>query len=593
MSDSEAVGPALQKEETANDGLGKVASPPNKESTSDFFYCWVERDKLLERTQIVHAECEHPGEDGLPRPVTYVGLVEEVYRQSRQKDMGEEYDRYDGSLSGREPPFRSEGFSFARVITLRTDPVVHAPPNEECTVKLGGAVEAAIGYGLDRMPHENKLNVGRLRNGGTKFAGPAVIDTAYLLGENGGHLNVNGIAGMGTKSSFLLHVNKMLLDWAARSGGAGDLQRTQIVPIIFNVKNFDLFWIDRWNKGWNAERRDEWKGLGVEEPVPFKHVQFFASREAGKETPVDTGRDDVKPYSWGLEDVIEKGLFRYLFAEEDVGNANFSALVGSIEETLTDETPAGLRLRRGEDFPTTFDGLADWIKNKASTHELGDPHPGTKAGLVRRLRALLIDADGVLRRKEPKGSPLVMPGSAEGPIVIDLNGASDEKSKRFVVATVFHQLVQKRSSRATQGLRYVVTLDELNRFAPRDGGDAITRMIERVAAEMRSQGIILLGAQQEASRVKPRVIENCAVKAVGRSGTVEMSADVWRFLDKSSKKQAEQLQQDEKLLMLPGFRAPMLAKIPFPPWALRREEAIEVDPTGAPIVRKSLTARAI
>ena len=53
---------------------------------------------------------------------------------------------------------------------------------------------------------------------------------------------------------------------------------------------------------------------------------------------------------------------------------------------------------------------------------------------------------------------------------------------------------------------YLVTLDELNRFAPHGSKDAITQLIERVAAEMRSQGIILLGAQQNASLVSSRVI---------------------------------------------------------------------------------------
>ena len=33
--------------------LGKVAAPPNKESTSEYFYFWAERGKLCERTQIV------------------------------------------------------------------------------------------------------------------------------------------------------------------------------------------------------------------------------------------------------------------------------------------------------------------------------------------------------------------------------------------------------------------------------------------------------------------------------------------------------------------------------------------------------------
>ena len=48
------------------------------------------------------------------------------------------------------------------------------------------------------------------------IAGRAAIDLDFLLGKNGGHLNVNGIAGLGTKSTLLLHVNWLLLREAAR-----------------------------------------------------------------------------------------------------------------------------------------------------------------------------------------------------------------------------------------------------------------------------------------------------------------------------------------------------------------------------------------
>src|SRR5207248_657313 len=94
-------------------------------------------------------------------------------------------------------------------------------------------------------------------NGGTPFAGPATIDLDYLLGENGGHLNVNGIAGLGAKTSFLLHVNAMLLCEAERQIaelGINHPARIQIVPIIFNVKNYDLFFIDHWGRGWDRQK---------------------------------------------------------------------------------------------------------------------------------------------------------------------------------------------------------------------------------------------------------------------------------------------------------------------------------------------------
>jgi uncharacterized protein len=91
------------------EAIGKVAAPPNKESSSEFFYFWIARGKLVERTQIVSTSSVLGG-----TTVEFVGLVDEVYRQSRQSNMGEEIDRHDASTDpGSEPPFASAGFSYA------------------------------------------------------------------------------------------------------------------------------------------------------------------------------------------------------------------------------------------------------------------------------------------------------------------------------------------------------------------------------------------------------------------------------------------------------------------------------------------------
>jgi len=585
---SELNHPEIKREEAQR--LGKVAAPPNKESTSGFFYFWTEKGKRVERTQIVTTSSVLGD-----RPVKFVGRIEEVYRQSRQRDMGEEVDRFDAD-SGMTPPFASAGFTYAKVTILRTEPVTHAPPTEESTVYLGGKQEAEKGYGIDRIKEENKLRLGLIRNGGVEFAGPAVIDLAYLLGENGGHLNVNGIAGLGAKSSFLLHVNYLLLrEVSERAQKLPSKQgRLQLVPIIFNVKNYDLFFIDAWSKEWNAKSAEalpEWKSIGIDYPAPFTKVKFFAPQLKDEANPVNVGRTDnaVKPYSWSLSDIIEQRLFRFLFSEDDIYDANFGGLVGEVEEYLTREVHGEPKLCAADKDGTlhgTFRELLDWFRKVKENGSLfGDHAPQTKGKFLRRLKYIVQEGDGVLRRTDPKGNPLVLPKSGvDGPIVIDLFGIRLTPSlQRFVVAAVFHQLVLNRSGNTTDGLRYVVTLDELNRFAPKNTSDPITQQIEQIAAEMRSQGVILLGAQQQASLVSPKVIENAGIRAVGRSGPLELSAEVWKILEPADRLQAAQIQADEKLLLQPSFRAPMLAKIPYPPWALKKEDMDTVVRGGAPV----------
>jgi DNA helicase HerA-like ATPase len=569
--------PSTESEVLGVTPLGRVAAPPECESTSGMFYFWVDRKQSVERTQIVTTSSNVAG-----RTVRFVGIVQEVYRRSRQKDIGEESARFDSRTSER-PPFDSEGVTYAEVAILRTDPVAHTPPTEESAVYLATPSEAAHGYGLDRMGQ--RLDVGLLRNGGTQFAGRAAIDLDFLLGKNGGHLNVNGIAGLATKSTLLLIVNWLLLREALRQKEAAPSgPRLQIVPIVFNVKNFDLFFLDRWNTNFlkvQATNRADWNELGVDDPRPFEKIEFYAPQLKGLTTPATTGRasSDVKPYSWSLSDIIEQRLFKFLFSEEDVYEPNFGGLVGELEEWLTNETPAGAKLRTTADAPQTFQELLDWFKQrKGDPAFFGDAHAGTKGKLLRRLKYVVQEGDGVLRRNDSKGNPLPIPAAGvDGPIVIDLFALNGTPSlQRFVVAAVLHKIIEYRSGKQVAGLRYLITLDELNRFAPKGGTDPITQQVERVAAEMRSQGVILLGAQQQASLVSPRVIENAAVRAVGRSGTLELGQDVWRFLGPSARSASAQLQPDEKLLYQPSFREPMLAKIPFPPFALSESDAAPV-----------------
>jgi DNA helicase HerA-like ATPase len=564
--------------------LGRVAAPPEHECTSSTFYFWVDQACTVERTQIVTTSCLLAG-----RTVNFVGIVQEVYRRSRQKDIGEEAARFD-SRSGVRPPFDSEGVTYAEVAILRTDPVAHTPPTEESEVYLASAADAAKGFGVDKM--KDKLDIGLLRNGGTQFAGRACIDLAFLLGENGGHLNVNGIAGLGTKSTLLLSMNWLLLREAARQKKDHPSGRNplQVVPVIFNVKNFDLFFIDRWNTSFkgvnNAEHLKNWRDLGVDDPAPFKNPKFLAPQSKTTELPVGVGGRDantVTAYSWSLADVIRQGLFKFLFSEDEIGTANLGGLVGEVEEWLTSGTSDDPKLRTTDGAPKTFQELLDWFKeNKKDKEFFGDFLAGTKGSFYRRLKYVVMEGEGVLRRKEAQGKPLLIPNCGQdSPTVIDLYGLVATPSlQRFVVAAVFDQIQKTQSKAQVKNLKFLITLDELNRFAPRDGHDPITQKLETVASEGRSQGIILFGAQQQASLVKPRVIENSAVRAIGRSGTLELGAEVWKFLGPSARSAASQLQPDEKLIYQPSFREPMLAKIPFPPFALSENDAAPAEPSG-------------
>src|SRR5262249_43742967 len=175
-------------------------------------YFWTPPGTLVEKTQLVVTRCTVAGRD-----LTFFGVVDEVYRRSRQRNIDGEVDLYDGDLSYR-PPFESDGVTFAETTILRTEPPLLTPPLERSDVLLAGLVDAGYAYRYGEMMDADgtdwSLPVGVLRNGGDGRLGPALVDLRDLCGERAGHLNVTGQAGRGTKSSFLLVVVRMLIDRA-------------------------------------------------------------------------------------------------------------------------------------------------------------------------------------------------------------------------------------------------------------------------------------------------------------------------------------------------------------------------------------------
>lgn len=105
----------------------------------------------------------------------------------------------------------------------------------------------------------------------------------------------------------------------------------------------------------------------------------------------------------------------------------------------------------------------------------------------------------------------------------------------------------------------------------------MTRLLERVATEMRSQGVILLGAQQMASQVSTKVIEMSSIRVLGRTGAAELTDKIWTSWEQTAREKAKKLLPSEKLVMQPTFRQPMLVKVPMNPWADKKDNIAAAD----------------
>ena len=85
--------------------LGVVGSPQGQEATSKQYCFWIARDVMVEETQLVVCESVIASQS-----YTFYGVVEEVKRRSRKKNMDEEIDQADGDTD-YVPPFESDGYT--------------------------------------------------------------------------------------------------------------------------------------------------------------------------------------------------------------------------------------------------------------------------------------------------------------------------------------------------------------------------------------------------------------------------------------------------------------------------------------------------
>ena len=116
-------------------------------------------------------------------------------------------------------------------------------------------------------------------------------------------------------------------------------------------------------------------------------------------------------------------------------------------------------------------------------------------------------------------------------------------------------------------------LDELNKYAPREGDSPIKEVLLDIAERGRSLGVILIGAQQTASEVERRIVANSAIRVVGRLDAAEAARPEYGFLPPAQRQRALLAKPGTMFVTQPDIPVPLCVEFPFPAWATRPAEA--------------------
>ena len=138
--------------------------------------------------------------------------------------------------------------------------------------------------------------------------------------------------------------------------------------------------------------------------------------------------------------------------------------------------------------------------------------------------------------------------------VIDIHRLHD-RAKRFVVGAVLKRMFEEKETLGHRAPLVFVVLDELNKYAPRDGWSPIKEVLLDIAERGRSLGVILIGAQQTASEVERRIVANAAVAVVGRLDPAEAERPEYGFLSPASRARAGILKPGTMIVQQPEIPA--------------------------------------
>lgn len=401
------------------------------------------------------------------------------------------------------------------------------------------------------------------------------MDSRYLIGPEGAHLNISGISGLAAKTSYAMFLMKAIQDRCLNE----DLEvGNDVAFVIFNVKGKDLLAIDEENISFqNNTERDEtyaaYEEMGMT-TRPFKNVHYYYPfSEKGKAWNTYYDYDAVqhnieigKAHMFKYEYQHDKDNLDLMFASLDDPTQTMDAIISYI-----------ISGRGG------FDKLNSWKVFLDEVHKYGE------AGNNERDKEITVQSWRKFERIVKKS---IYNNNIFGNIkndseirlrnalkrieknsvhVIDIAKLNDDM-QCFVFGDVIRTIsdLQLGQFEEEDGYkspsRIIIFIDELNKYASSDTpkNSPILRQVLEVAERGRSLGIVLFGAEQFKSAIHQRVTGNCSTFAYGRTNAIEIGKGDYRYIPSVYKSMMARLEQGEYIVQNPVFRSLLNIKFPKP-----------------------------
>src|SRR5947208_5969737 len=304
--------------EQVSEQVGMVLG--TEDSTPLMFWVGVASDAYLQLDDAVIVDTEVPGRGRL----RVAGIVQDV----RARHEGAQFDT-DVFLVDRGV-LPVDTAVAAQVVATRFEPEIFVPPMPGLTALRARGADRDQAMYFDQMTR--RVPAGLSRDGEPMF-----LDLDFLDGTRGAHVNISGISGVATKTTYAL-----FLLYALFHSPVLGRYRANTKAIVFNVKGEDLMWLDRPNVRLTDADALEYERLGL--PAgPFESVGLWAPPRPGGPgaaavPQVESRGDGVTAYYWTVRDFVRERFLRFMFAEAEHERSQIADLVARVESHLDRES---------------------------------------------------------------------------------------------------------------------------------------------------------------------------------------------------------------------------------------------------------------
>lgn len=551
--------------------IGKIIATEKESSTIEVFTFWTKIDLKLKPFDVVVVE--HIPATGKTEFSKTFGVVEEISHMTDSPSALAGYISSDfGDVESTAYTDRI-GMNYVKCKVVGNNEGIFIPVQEGKKVYLASENEIMEALGLNDVKNPVPAGYIEMYEGKNKQTLPVHFNSHFLIGPEGAHLNISGISGLASKTSYAMFLMKAIQDVTMRE------KKDSVAFIMMNVKGTDLLRVDQKN-----ERQDElakikpvYDILGLEMSA-FKQVKYFypyskdfTSYTYEKEENIKSRMNAGKAfqYKYLFETDEDKECLDLLFANVDDPNDTIDSIINFIisnggnfkgVETWSDFKDA--LFKQTQTDKTSNSGKEISVMSWRKFYRLFNKS-------YQKCRQMFTEKLGNDGRSVRLRDEIAKIGKNDV-MVIDI-AKLDEESQGFVFGDVMRAVYNLKlgsSSRADEEIpdRVIIFIDELNKYASNDvpKSSPILRQLLDITERGRSLGIVLFGAEQFVSDIHKRVKGNCATQAFGRTNAIEITKEDFRFVPSVYKTMLTRQKQGEYIIQNPVFRSMLNIKFPLP-----------------------------